>query len=210
MVSELEKLKEQQRELEALIRVEQMKQARAAISESEKRYAGMGLVELNEEKNRLSAAVTALNRKLNKRYVWCKENGIPKKEDSEVARLKSEIEVATKDLADFKELLKVRRLAIAAKEKEELARISAATVEMEESAAEITKRLDSLRPEGMPVYFSSEFKGCGPSEKRLVMLMAREIGQKRYQELRQIAYWDAKHKRTKGYPMLEKVRDVLP
>ena len=61
------------------------------------------------------------------------------------------------------------------------------------------RKAEERRPGGPPVWFGSEFNNIKGSEKRLIVMMAREIGQARYQELKRIAYWDEKHRNNRYY-----------
>ena len=60
-------------------------------------------------------------------------------------------------------------------------------------------KAEERRPKGPNVWFGAEFKNIRGSEKRLIVMMAREIGQERYQELRRIALWDEHHKNNRYY-----------
>ena len=66
---------------------------------------------------------------------------------------------------------------------------------IDERNAKANKR----RPDQPYVWFGSEFNNIRGAEKRLIVMMAREIGQDRYQELKRIAYWDERHGNNRYY-----------
>lgn len=60
-------------------------------------------------------------------------------------------------------------------------------------------RAERNRPDGPVVDVSKEIFGMNAVQKRLVMLLAREVGFSRYDELRRIAAADYRHKETEYY-----------
>ena len=54
------------------------------------------------------------------------------------------------------------------------------------------------RPQGM-VHFGREWEGVNAFQKRLIILMARAIGQERYQELKRIATDDYRNRENRYY-----------
>lgn len=62
-----------------------------------------------------------------------------------------------------------------------------------------TPRAERNRPEGPAVDVSKEIFGMNAVQKRLIMLLAREVGFDRYNELRLIAAADFRHRETEYY-----------
>lgn len=62
-----------------------------------------------------------------------------------------------------------------------------------------TPRAERNRPEGPAVDVSKETFGMNAVQKRLMMLLAREVGFARYDELRRIAAADFRHRVTEYY-----------
>ena len=60
-------------------------------------------------------------------------------------------------------------------------------------------RAERNRPDGPVVDVSKEIFGMNAVQKRLMMLLAREVGFNRYDELRRIAAADYRHKETEYY-----------
>ena len=60
-------------------------------------------------------------------------------------------------------------------------------------------RAERNRPDGPVVDVSKEIFGMNAVQKRLMMLLAREVGFNRYDELRRIAASDYRHKETEYY-----------
>ena len=126
-------------------------------------------------------------------------------QDYELELIKKECTRLNSELAECNQILSARR-AVEKVEGEARKEVREKVDEIEKEILddgvdlrEIARKLDELRPAGMPVTFGSEFNKCSASARRLIAMMAREIGWKRYHELRAIAYFDEKHQVKKYY-----------
>ena len=118
--------------------------------------------------------------------------GVPIKDDPELKELQAKSIVLQNEIIQLKEYMTANKDDL---EREDL------RVKEEMAAYEVerAKMIETLRPAAPRIWFGSEFKKCTDSERRLVSMMAREIGLKRYQELRMIAFYDEKHKNNRYY-----------
>lgn len=176
-----------------------------SIFESSSKYDAMSMVELNDLKKKLGSQSAALNRQINKRKEYLKQSRYPGydpsiKGDAEIIELKLQLNDVNREISILKEYKRNRQ---AFKEVEE----ARAKLEKRKIALEVAQfeaenkdfidsrnaKADERRPDKPKVWFGSEFNNIKGAEKRLIMMMAREIGQARYQELKRIAYWDEQH-----------------
>ena len=171
----------------------------------------MSMLELSEEKQRMSNRCAALNRSIQKRKEVLKAKVRPgepvgSKSDPELIKLKIELTEASNDVSNIKEYIQVRKAR--AKAEERKAELEVYKIELEKAQYEAENRefidarnakANERRPDQPYVWFGNEFNNIKGAEKRLVVMMAREIGQARYQELKRIAYWDEKHGNNRYY-----------
>lgn len=175
------------------------------------KWDGMTLLELGNEKTKLSNRCTALNRAIQKRKEYLKKARYPGyepnvKEDPELIQLKTELCQASNDVCSIKEYLKARKAMAQVEEKKAQLEMYKIELEKAQYEAENQEFIDARnakaterRPDQPYVWFGSEFNNIKGAEKRLIVMMAREIGQARYQELKRIAYWDEKHGNNRYY-----------
>lgn len=174
-------------------------------------YEDMTLRELRTEKQVLSLQVTKLNRAISKRKEYLKKVRAPGcqvglDQDEEIIRLKDELAEVTQKCCALKAVKRVREEQMQAERAQAKADIKEAKLRQEEADAANAKFIDERnakarerRPDQPFVWFGSEFNNIRGAEKRLIVMMAREIGQARYQELKRIAYWDEKHRNNRYY-----------
>ena len=179
-------------------------------------FDAMTLVELRDYKQKISAKITAANRKIQKRKAYLKAVRYPGyepsvKNDDEILRLKVEVSEATNEMSSYKEYMKIRNSR--AKVEEARANLEMHKIELEKMQYEADNKefincrnakADERRPGGPSVWMGGEFNDIRGAEKRLIVMMAREIGQARYQELKRIAYWDEHHGNNRYYTGTEK------
>lgn len=171
----------------------------------------MTLWELEKLKDQLRGRVTTLNGKVQKRKAYLKAARYPGcepnyKTDEELIQLKIDLVEASNDLSRYKEYMTIRKCRInseKAREELELQKVALEKARFEaENKDFINERdakADARRPGGPNVWFGPEFNNIKGAEKRLVVMMAREIGQDRYNELRRIAYWDTRRGNNRYY-----------
>lgn len=175
------------------------------LTEIYDRLDGMSSGEINTWRSQLKGKVSKLNIKMAERNKYLKSLGktaAQRKADPEYASLLTMLE-------DYSHMLNVIK---------DYRREHAAQLEIERTNAELeirrmrredamreaetqdaliakAREIEKIRPAAPRIYFGSEFRKCTTSERRLVSMMAREIGLERYQQLRKIAFWDEKMKR---------------
>ena len=171
----------------------------------------MTLYELREQKQKLTSTVTAVQNKIRKRKEYLKAARYPGyepsvKNDPEILQLKIDLTEASNELSSFTEYMKIRNSR--AKVEEARAALELHKIELEKAQFEADNKdfidernakADERRPNGSNVWFGPEFNNIKGAEKRLIVMMAREIGQARYNELRRIAYWDDRHRNNRYY-----------
>ena len=171
----------------------------------------MTLMELSRYRQEVKNKLGDLGRKIQKRREYLKSARYPLynaeiNADEEIVQLKAEYEEAQKEMSAFKEYMKIRKSRASAEEakaKLELQRVQLETMmfeaEHKDFIGERNRKADDRRPHGPNVWFGSEFNNIRGAEKRLIVMMAREIGQARYSELKRIAYWDENHGNNRYY-----------
>lgn len=175
------------------------------LTEIYDRLDGMSSGEINTWRSQLKGKVSRLNAKIAKLNQYLKALGkttAERKADPEYAFLLTELEDYSHTLNVIKDYkrehaaqLEIERtnaeLEIKQMRREDALREAEAQDTLIAKAHEIEK----IRPAAPRIFFGSEFRKCTTSERRLVSMMAREIGLERYQQLRKIAFWDEKMKR---------------
>lgn len=165
-------------------------------------FDSMSLLELRAYKQKIAGKIADINNRISvrKRYIKnakCPGNELSEKTDHELLELKQELLKASYEMSEFKEYKRIRDSRAAVEQ--ERAKLEMQELQIEkmrfeaENAKFITARnmkADERRPDKPRVWFGGEFNNIKGAEKRLIMMMAREIGQERYQELKRIAYWD--------------------
>ena len=183
----------------------------------------MSLLELGNLKQKMSNRCSALNRAIQKRKEAIKAAARPgepvnSKSDPELIKLKIELTEASNDICNIKEYMQIRKSRAKIEEKivEKQAELETYKIELEKAKYEAENKdfvdgrnakANERRPGGPPVWFGREFDNIKGSEKRLIVMMAREIGQARYQELKRIAYWDEQHRNNRYYTGNDKWSD---
>jgi len=174
-------------------------------------YENMTLRELRTEKQVLSMQITKLNRAIGQRKEYLKKVRAPGcpvglDQDEEIIRLKDELAEITQKCGTLKAIKRVREEQLQAERAQAKADLMEAKHRQEETDAANAKFIDERnakanerRPDQPFVWFGSEFNNIRGAEKRLIVMMAREIGQARYQELKRIAYWDEQHGNNRYY-----------
>lgn len=174
-------------------------------------YENMTLKELRTERQVLVSRITSLNRQIGKRKEYLKKVRAPGTQigldqDEEIIRLKDELADVTQKCSALKAVKRVREEQLQAERAQAKADMKEAKLRHEEADAANAKFIDERnakankrRPDQPYVWFGSEFNNIRGAEKRLIVMMAREIGQDRYQELKRIAYWDEQHGNNRYY-----------
>ena len=174
-------------------------------------YENMTLKELRTERQVLVSRITSLNRQIGKRKEYLKKVRAPGTQigldqDEEIIRLKDELADVTQKCSALKAVKRVREEQLQAERAQAKADMKEAKLRQEEADAANAKFIDERnakandrRPDQPFVWFGSEFNNIRGAEKRLIVMMAREIGQDRYQELKRIAYWDERHGNNRYY-----------
>ena len=174
-------------------------------------YENMTLKELRTERQVLVSRITSLNRQIGKRKEYLKSVRAPGTQigldqDEEIIRLKDELADVTQKCSALKAVKRVREEQLQAEQAQAKADMKEAKLRQEEVDAANAKFIDERnakankrRPDQPYVWFGSEFNNIRGAEKRLIVMMAREIGQARYQELKRIAYWDEQHGNNRYY-----------
>lgn len=171
----------------------------------------MSLPEIQTYGQKLSAELTKLNHEIRERKKYLRAVRYPGyepnvKNDPEILRTKARVIELQRETANLKEY-KRRRNAIADAERER-AELERAKIRMERAQFEAenkdfiderNSKADERRPSGPAVWMGQEFKNIKGAEKRLIIMMAREIGQMRYTELRRIAFWDHERGNNRYY-----------
>jgi len=172
---------------------------------------GMTLIELRDYKQKLSGRITALNRKIQKRKEYLKATRYPGyepsvKNDPEIMQMKIELAEVSNEMSSFKEYRRLRENRVKVEEAKadlELHRIELEKMQFDAENRDFidqrNAKASERRPGGPNVWFGPEFNNIKGAEKRLIVMMAREIGQARYQELKRIAYWDEHHRNNRYY-----------
>lgn len=169
------------------------------------------LVELGNTKQKLKNNIAIIQNNIRKRREYLKAARYPGyepsiKNDPEILQMKIDLEQAEKERSAFEEYLKIRKGR--AKAEEARAELELYKIELEKAQYEAENKefidcrnakADERRPHGGNVWMGGEFNNIKGAEKRLIVMMAREIGQARYQELKRIAYWDEHHKNNRYY-----------
>lgn len=164
--------------------------------------------EINTWRSQIKGKVSKLNAQITKRNQYLKALGktaAERKADPEYAFMLTELEDYSHTLNVIKDYkreqaaqLEIEKanaeLEIKRMRREDALREAEAQDALIAQAHEIEK----IRPAAPRIFFGSEFRKCTTSERRLVSMMAREIGLERYQQLRKIAFWDEKMKRKDG------------
>lgn len=178
---------------------------------SEVNFDEMSLLELRDYKQKLSQKIADVNNRISvrKRYIKnarCPGNELSEKTDHELLALKQELLKLSYEMSDFKEYKRIRDQRAAVEQEKanlEMQELQIEKMRFEaENAKFITARnmkADERRPDKPRVWFGGEFNNIKGAEKRLIMMMAREIGQERYQELKRIAYWDEQRQNNRYY-----------
>ena len=175
------------------------------VTEIYDRLDGMSSGEINTWRSQLKGKVSKLNIKMAERNKYLKSLGktaAERKADSEYASLLAMLEDYSHTLNVIKDYKREHAAQIEiekANAELEIKRMRRedALREAEAQDALIAKahEIEKIRPAAPRIFFGSEFRKCTTSERRLVSMMAREIGLERYQQLRKIAFWDEKMKR---------------
>ena len=170
---------------------------------------GMTDAELLEYRQKLKADMRKLHEKTVARQAEMKAVGLTSKvrvKDEEVIALKqlqTKTAVALQALADFRS-----NRAMEKKIEQEANELALMRIEMERAQLKFENkdvieannaRADERRPGGPVVWFDPLFRNIKGAEKRLIVMMAREIGQARFAELKRIAFWDEHHRNNHYY-----------
>lgn len=158
-------------------------------------FAGQSLDTLKAYRDELGKKYGEAGRAINARRKYLKTTsgkGVSIKDDPELKELQAKSIVLQNELTRLKEYMTANKDDLEAEDLRVKEEIAAYEVER-------AKLIETLRPASPRIWFGSEFKKCTDSERRLVSMMAREIGLRRYQELRMIAFYDEKHKNNKYY-----------
>lgn len=171
----------------------------------------LSLVELRDCKQKLSGKITSLNRKMQKRKQYLKDARYPGYEpnikgDAELLQMKEEMVGLVSEMSHLKEYIKLRNCRVSVET--ERAAFERRKIALEQAQFEAENKdfingrnakAEERRPGGPAVWFGPEFNNIKGAEKRLIVMMAREIGQNRYNELRRIAYWDHRNGNNRYY-----------
>lgn len=170
---------------------------------------GMTDAELLEYRQGLKADMRKLHEKTVARQAEMKAVGLTSKvraKDEEIIALKqlqTKTAVALQALADFRS-----NRAMEKKIEREANELALMRIEMEQSQLKFENRdviafrnaqADERRPGGPVVWIDPLYRNLHGAEKRLIIMMAREIGQARFAELKRIAFWDEHHRNNKYY-----------
>lgn len=163
--------------------------------------------EINNYRTILKGKITKLNNKITKRnnyLINLKKTKAERKADPEIAAMKAEAEEIAHTISIIKDYKREHQAQIALEMANAQAEIKRMQRDewMDELAAydekiETAHEIEKIRPAAPRICFGSEFRKCSTSERRLVSMMAREIGLERYQQLRKIAFWDEKMNRRR-------------
>ena len=167
-----------------------------------KDFSEMTKVELSQHKQQLKAKITKLNKKIHERKKYLKEVHNPNlvyKPDEQLEEWKKELLEAINENSRLKEYNQMYSARIEAERIRSELELRKAQDEALKYDKYRERLADERRPKGERVWMGSEFRRLRPAEKRLIMLMAREIGQARFQELRRIAFYDEKHNKNRYY-----------
>lgn len=170
---------------------------------------GMSEIELREYRQSLKNDMRELHDQIVARHAEMKVLGLNKHErakDEEIKRLQ---ELVTKVTIGNQELSTFRNdQALEKKIAKEAGELALMRIEMERAQLKFENkdvieannaRADERRPSGPVVWFDPLFRNIKGAEKRLIVMMAREIGQARFAELKRIAFWDEHHRNNKYY-----------
>ena len=158
--------------------------------------------QLSVYKQQLKSKITKLNKKISERKKYLKSVRNPKLTyvpDETLEQWKKEIAELAEESNRLKEYNKAYNARIQAEEIRSQLELRKAQDEALKYDKYRERLADERRPKGERVWMGSEFRKLRPAEKRLIMLMAREIGQQRFQELRRIAFYDEKHHKNIYY-----------
>ena len=170
---------------------------------------GMTDAELLEYRQGLKADMRKLHEKTVARQAEMKAVGLTstvRAKDEEVIALKqlqTKTAVALQALADFRS-----NRAMEKKIEREANELALMRIEMEQSQLKFENRdviafrnaqADERRPGGPVVWIDPLYRNLHGAEKRLIIMMAREIGQARFAELKRIAFWDEHHRNNHYY-----------
>ena len=167
--------------------------------------------ELKQLKTQMKSAVTIVQNKIRKRREYLRSVRYPGYEpnikgDPEILQLKTNLTEAASELSSMEEYMKIRSSRV--KVEEARATLEMHKIELEKAQFDAENKefisvrnmkAEERRPHGPNVWFGPEFNNIRGAEKRLIVMMAREIGQERYNELRRIAYWDDQHRNNRYY-----------
>ena len=175
------------------------------LTEIYDRLDGMSSGEINTWRSQLKGKVSKLNTKITKRNQHLKALGktaAERKADPEYASLLEKLSEHSYELNVIKDYKREHAAQIeiekanAELEIKQMRREDALKeAEAQEALIAKAREIEKIRPAAPRIFFGSEFRKCTTSERRLVSMMAREIGLERYQQLRKIAFWDEKMKR---------------
>lgn len=169
----------------------------------------MSEVELRDYHQALKADMKELHEQITARHAEMKVLGMNKKErakDEEIKRLQEQrtrVNQACQELATFR-----NDQALEKKIAREAGELALMRIEMERAQLKFENkdvieannaRADERRPGGPVVWFDPLFRNIKGAEKRLIVMMAREIGQARFAELKRIAFWDEHHRNNHYY-----------
>ena len=165
--------------------------------------------ELGKLKARLGAEVKEIQQKKTERHAEMKILGMNKnerKKDPEILRLHGMIVERNREIQEIGILRNDR--AMEKKIERDAQEFALMKLEMDRAKlieenqdviAARNARAEDRRPGGPVVWFDPLFRNIKGAEKRLIVMMAREIGQARFAELKRIAYWDEHHKNNHYY-----------
>ena len=169
----------------------------------------MSEIELRDYRDGLKANMRELNDMIVARHAEMKTLGMNAKaraKDEYVIQLKG---VQTKTSMALQELAEFRNNKVLEKKIEKEANeLALMRIEMEQSQLKFENRdviafrnaqADERRPGGPVVWIDPLYRNLHGAEKRLIIMMAREIGQARFAELKRIAFWDEHHRNNKYY-----------
>lgn len=173
------------------------------------RLEKMSEQELLAYHKKLKAEMRRLNEKKVNRHAKMKALGMNKKARANDPYIKELVELITETNAACQEYSEFRKDKAAEKAiQRETEELTLMRIEMDKAQLRFenkdvidfrNEQADERRPGGPVVWFDPLFRDIKGAEKRLIVMMAREIGQARFAELKRIAFWDEHHKNNHYY-----------
>lgn len=166
------------------------------------KFESMTKSELSAHKQQIKSKIAKLNKKLSERKKYLKSVRNPNLTygpDKEYEAMKAEMLELAEESSRLKEFNRTYNAKLEAERLESELALRKAQDDALKYDKYRERLADERRPKGERIWMGSEFRKLRPAEKRFIMLIAREIGQQRFQELRRIAFADEKHHRNVYY-----------